>query len=513
MQKIHIRLLIFTLVFVLCFSNGKAQEDLALVKSFAQFKKYTGDLQGLFFATDPGFYPGKFYFSLPENIRETYQQISDGLFPVFSEDAFRWYQLLDSLSANDKKNLVRFYSFYENEIEAALEKAGLPVSLKYLAFALSSMNPVALGTGGKAGVWQLTYFQAILNGGKISRLVDERLNVELETQMAARQLKQDLSMYTEPELAMAAFLCGHTKVKNTLYLVGGNAGVDKVIRLLPAEVHQTIAAFQALTVFLQVNRFEPLVEPFQSEGKPDTVLIYRRLHFQQVEDVIGIQVKQLHGLNPQYKFLIVPGENTPQILVLPHGKKGDFVLWQDSIYNACDSTLFQVIAQKIEYPPSPNRQYAHEPVKDLVIEGKTKIQYRLKTGDVLGIIAEKYDVRVADLKYWNNIYNERKIQAGKKLDIFVDDNKAGYYLNLVITEKPQKKATSMVEKIKKSSTLKVFENLDSAKKIEHIVKSGESPYVIAKKYDGVTPDEILEWNHIDDARKIQIGQKIIVYIK
>ena len=120
---------------------------------------------------------------------------------------------------------------------------------------------------------------------------------------------------------------------------------------------------------------------------------------------------------------------------------------------------------------------------------------------------------MADLKYWNNIYNERKIQAGKNLDIFVDDDKAEYYRSLATPQKKKKEEKSMVEQIQKSSTLKVFEDLNSAKKIEHIVKSGESPYIIAKKYDGVTPDDILEWNKIDDARKIQIGQKLIVYLK
>lgn len=103
---------------------------------------------------------------------------------------------------------------------------------------------------------------------------------------------------------------------------------------------------------------------------------------------------------------------------------------QDSIYNGVDSTLFEVVAQKIEYPPAPNRQYVGEKVKDLEIEGKTKIKYTIKSGDVLGFIAEDYDVRVADLKYWNNIYDERKIQAGKTLDIFIDDENADYYRNL-----------------------------------------------------------------------------------
>jgi len=268
-----------------------------------------------------------------------------------------------------------------------------------------------------------------------------------------------------------------------------------------------------MAIFLNANKFINVVEPFAKKIIHDTVTINRQLHFQQVSKVLRISENELQFLNPQFKFSIVPGNEKPTKLILPNNKWDDFVLWQDSIYSTYDSTLFRLVTQKIEYPPSPNRQYAREPVKNLEIEGKTKIKYRLKTGDVLGIIAENYDVRVADLKYWNNIYNERKIQAGKNLDIFVDDDKADYYRSLATPQKKKKEEKSMVVQIQKSSTLKVFEDLNSAKKIEHIVKSGESPYVIAKKYDGVSPDDILEWNNIDDARKIQIGQKLIVYLR
>ena len=512
--KKHIWLLVFTIAFVLCFFEGKAQEDSVFVQSFARFEKNAVGLQELYFANDPEFYPGKFYFFTPENIREVYLQNNNGLFPGFSQEAFQWYQRLDSLPKTDKKNLVRFFSFYENRIEKALNKAGLPVSLKYLAPALSAMNPAASGTERRAGVWQLTHFQAILNGGKISRLVDERLNVGLETLMAVRQLQQNFGMYTEPELAVAAFLCGHTQVNNTMYRAGKNAGVETVIGLLPAGVHQTIAAFQALTVFLQANRFEPSVEPFQPKIKPDTALVTRRLHFQQVEDVIGIPVKQLHDLNPQYTFMIVPGESKPMSMALPHGKKDDFLVWSDSIYHAGDSSLFRLVTQHIEYPPESNRQYVGESVKDLTIDGKIKIEYRIKTGDVLGIIAEKYDVKISDLKYWNNIYNERRIQAGQKINIFVPDDKVDYYASL--DEKSKDNVISpkdVVKQIQQSSTLPVLAPAKPLNKVEHVVKNGESPYVIAKQYKGVTPELILEWNHIKDPRKIQIGQKLILYPK
>ena len=489
----------------------KAQNDTIPASFQIQFKSNLAELNDLYCWSDTSFYPGKFHFNPVENIQAEFQKLNLPFFTKLSEQTELFYQFLDGLENDEKQKLIRFYSFYEKEFEAVLENAGLPVELKYLAPSLSAMNPNAISFKGKAGVWQLTHFQAVLNGIQINKLVDERFNISLATTAAARQIKQNFKQFETIDLAIAAYLLGNVAVRNAVYLTEKSR--RNINEFLPKTFKESIAAFQAMAIFLNTNQFKIIVEPFAKKITPDTVNINRQLHFQQVSEILGITKKQLQFLNPQFKFSIVPGNKKPTKLILPNGEWDDFMLWQDSIYNTYDSTLFQLATQKIEYPPSPNRQYAREPVKDLEIEGKTKIQYRLKTGDVLGIIAEKYDVRVADLKYWNNIYNERRIQAGKKLDIFVDDDKAGYYLSLATPQKKKKEEGSMADQIQESSTLKVFEDLNSAKKIEHIVKSGESPYIIAKKYDGVTPDEILEWNNIDDARKIQIGQKLIVYLR
>ena len=179
-------------------------------------------------------------------------------------------------------------------------------------------------------------------------------------------------------------------------------------------------------------------------------------------------------------------------------------MWQDSVYNSFDSTLFSVTVQNIEYPPAPGRQYAGEKVSNLKIEGKTKITYMLQTGDVLGIIAEKYDVRVSDLKYWNNISNERRIQAGKTLIIFVDDDKVDYYAGLQKKPKTNASTPGITEQLQQTSPLADYQPKNKGRKVEHTVKS-------AKKYAGVKPEDILIWNNISDARKIQIGQKLIVY--
>ncbi len=489
----------------------KAQNSVGSSGFEPQFKKNLAKLRKLYCLNDTVTCFGKFYFNTLPDIHAELEQINLPFFASVTTQTERIYRFLEGLDIGDKKNLIRIFSFYEDDFEIALKSNGLPVELKLLAPVLSAMNQTAVTAEGKAGVWQLTHFQAVLNGIRVGRLVDERLNVTLATQAAARQLKQNLEQFGSQDLAVAAYLLGSVKVRNAMQQATESGG--EVFNFLPESFAETVAAFQAMALFLSVNKYKVKVDPFARKIIPDTVDVHRQIHFNQVSKVLAIPVKELQFLNPQFKFDIVPVGATPARLALPNGKWDDFVLWQDSVYNSCDSSFFDLVVQKIEYPPSPNRQYLHEPVKDLEIEGKTKIEYRIKTGDVLGIIAEDFDVRVADLKYWNNIYDERKIQAGKKLDIFVDDDKVDYYSNLSSLQGKGKQEVSMVEKIKKSSTLKVFEEMDSTKKIEHIVKSGESPFLIAKKYEGVTPEEILEWNNIDDARKIQIGQKLIVYLK
>ena len=497
------------LVFSPHFSNAQNSTDSASLQ--IQFKNNLTELNDLYCWSDTSFYPGRFQFHSIKNIPAEFQKLNLPFFAEFNNQTEPFYQFLDALEIEEKQNLIRYFSFYEKEFEAIFKNEGLPVELKYLAPAISAMYPKAEGNFKKAGVWQLTHFHAVLNGIQINKLVDERLNIFLSTIAVARQLKQNLQQFKNIDLAVAAFVLGDVKVRNAISFAEKRG--REVNEFLPESFNETVAIFQAMAIFLNANKFKNIVEPFAKIVTPDTVNINRQLHFQQVSEVLGISESELKFLNPQFKFSIVPGNKKSVKLILPNGRWDDFVLWQDSIYKTYDSTLFAFTTQKIEYPPSPNRQYVREPVKDLEIEGKTKIKYRLKTGDVLGIIAENYDVRVADLKYWNNIYNERKIQAGKKLDIFVDDDKADYYRSLATPQKKKTEEVSMAEQIQKNSTLKVFEDLNSAKKIEHTVKSGESPYVIAKKYDGVSPDDILEWNNIDDARKIQIGQKLIVYLK
>lgn len=511
--NIYFQLLII-FVFGVIDKNAYSQEN-SIENSFEiRVLKNLESLDAMYCWGEKDFFPGKFQMIETTDFKSDYEKLNLSIFPNATLQAKEFYFFLNQLPLNERQNLVRYFTYYESYFEMILKSAGLPQDLKYLAPAFSSMNTNFAGADRKAGLWQLTHFQGVLNGLQINRLVDERLNEHLSTRCYAQVVSQNVKLFGSTELAVLGQLFGNTKIQNAIVLAGNKKSYSDLRPYLPDSVIQYIAAYQATALFLTVNTFKPDREVLIGSTNPDTVKINRQLHFKQVSEVLNVPAPQLQFLNPQYRFQIVPGNEKVQKLALPNGFRDDFVIWQDSVYQTYDSTLFNIVAQKIEYPPAPNRQYLGEPVKDLEIEGKTKIQYQLKTGDVLGIIAEKYDVNVTDLKYWNNIYNERRIQAGKKIDIFVDDDKVDYYLNMDSENGATQDASdNMVAKNQQNSTPNVFEDLSSATKIEHTVKSGESPYTIAKKYNDVTPEQILEWNHIDNARKIQIGQKLIIYQK
>jgi membrane-bound lytic murein transglycosylase D len=459
--------------------------------------------------SDANYSTANFNFSTGEMFPNSYANLNSSLFSELQTGAEILYDSLNVLKLAEKQNLVRNFYEFKSFAEGLMTKEGLPLELLYLAPALSKMNTEWVSGKGRVGLWQLSHFQGSLNGLQINRLVDERFNSKMATQAAILQLKQNVEAFKDVELAVIAYLVGNTKLKNTLVRCGDATSVSNVLEQLPKSVSETVAAFQAMSVFFSLNKFQPN----DSTLLPDWVAVNRQVHFNQIAQVLNIREDQLRELNPEYRFSIIPGDKKTMYLSIPNGKGDDYALWIDSIYSAYDSTLFQVVAQNIEYPPAPTRQYLGEKVKDLEIEGKTKLKYTIKSGDVLGFIAEAYDVRVADLKYWNNIYNERKIQVGQKLDIFVDDDQAEYYSGLQKKPSEKKESSDVLAQLPGNFPIPVYQIPKSAKRVEHIVKSGESPYVIAKKYKGVTPEQILEWNGIQDARKIQIGQKLVIYLE
>ncbi|MBR6495322.1 MAG: lytic transglycosylase, partial [Prevotella sp.] len=67
-------------------------------------------------------------------------------------------------------------------------------------------------------------------------------------------------------------------------------------------------------------------------AKTDTLVLNRDVHFEQIAGVLGVDVKLIEELNPQYRRSIVNGNNRPSILRLPMNYVTQFIDMEDSIY-------------------------------------------------------------------------------------------------------------------------------------------------------------------------------------
>ncbi|HSH19245.1 MAG TPA: transglycosylase SLT domain-containing protein, partial [Draconibacterium sp.] len=307
LQKINIRLkLLIIFVLSFCSLGAMSQADSVWTAYKTQFKNNVAQINNLYCWSDANFFPGKYSFTFIHDFKTEFENHKPEIFPILSDKAEDFYMFLESLRSTEKHNIVRYFSFHEKNFEAVLKGAGLPADLKYLAPALSAMNQSYTDFDGKAGIWQLTHFQAVLNGLQVNQLVDERFNPWLSVHAFAATLQQNLNTFKTPELAVLGYLYGNAKVKNAMVFAGENAALNQDLLYLPESANHFIAAFQAITVFLRVNQFKPTVDPHAKKIVPDTVRAVQQLHFNQITKVLGIPQKQLEFLNPQYRFLIVP---------------------------------------------------------------------------------------------------------------------------------------------------------------------------------------------------------------
>jgi membrane-bound lytic murein transglycosylase D len=122
------------------------------------------------------------------------------------------------------------------------------------------------------------------------------------------------------------------------------------------------------------------------------------------------------------------------------------------------------------------------------------IRYTIKAGDTMAKIAEKYNVTEDNIKDWNNLKSD-KIVKGKTLSIYSDEGESDAQSK---SSKNQKKHEEIAETGKGSNSPQRL----------HTVTNGESLSKIAEK-NHVSVKQLEEWNDLDGSR-IEKGQKLVV---
>jgi len=440
--------------------------------------------------------------------------------------------------------LCDYYMPYFDEI---FNRYDMPEELKAMAVIESAMNPLAVSRAGAKGMWQFMYSTAKIYGLHIDSFVDERLDPFKAAEAAAQYLQDSYEIFGDWNLAIASYNCGAGNVNRAIRRSGGSRAFWDIYPYLPRETRGYVPAFVGALYTMKFYK-EHGIKPVTVElpTPVDTFRINKMLHLKQVSELTGAPLEELKNLNPQYRHEIIPGNSREYILRIPYQYTNAFIDNEDSLYRHKADIYFNPVTlkkiqdggdgERITYrvksgdylgriasrygttvakikrwnnlksnnirvgqrliiyrggnaPATASASSSSSAQTSATVSGGTT--YTVKSGDALSTIAERYKVSVSQLKQWNNLKNNN-IRVGQKLIVSQEA------VSAESKQEASKPASQQSSTVKKNDT--------SVDYIEYTVKDGESLYLIAKKYPGVSAQNIMDFNGIGS--NIKPGMKI-----
>lgn len=302
-----------------------------------------------------------------------------------------------------------YFPFFEQELDAN----DMPQELKYLPIIESALNPVAVSRAGATGLWQFMLPTGKIYGLETNSLMDERRDPIKSTKAAVKYLKDLHDIFQDWNLAIAAYNCGPGNVNKAIKRAGGKTDYWEIYYYLPKETRGYVPAFIAANYVMNyywAHNICPVIADFSYSS--DTIKVTNRIHLQQISDVLEIPIEELRSLNPQYKKDIIPGgEYNECMLRLPITCAHNFIAMQDSINNYRSSEL---MARRTTVEPTEidmARSTKNENGQGI------KTYHKVRSGETLSKIANKYRVTVKQLKSWNKL-KSTQIRTGQKLIVY-----------------------------------------------------------------------------------------------
>ncbi|MEG9327459.1 LysM peptidoglycan-binding domain-containing protein [Salinimicrobium catena] len=365
--------------------------------------------------------------------------------------------VIKSYLKRNKKSMERLMAlsaYYFPMFEQKLDKYNIPLEVKYLAIVESALNPRARSRVGATGLWQFMFATGKMHGLDVSSYVDERMDPMMSTEAAAQYLSTLYRVFEDWDLVLASYNSGPGNVSKAIRRSGGSNNYWNLRPYLPRETAGYVPAFLAtmyIFEYAEEHGFQP-PNPHTSYFETDTIQTKRLLSFDQISEVTGVEKELLQFLNPSYKLDIIPYiEDEKYAIRLPRSRSGFFVNNEEAIYRYAEAELAK------EEKPLPQ-----------LVDSESRIRYRVRSGDYLGRIAERYGVGVSQIKRWNNL-RSNNLRVGQRLTIY-----------------PRKPVTSGSTASSSSKSSPKF----------YTVKHGDSLWSISRKFPGVTVQKIKDLNNM-----------------
>lgn len=406
-------------------------------------------------------------------------------------------------------------------IEEYLAKYEIPLEMKYLAIVESALNPTVISHAGAGGLWQFMVSTGKMYGLDVSSYQDERFDAYKSTEAACKYLKFLYKTFGDWQLALAAYNSGPGNVNKAIRRSGGKRDFWSIKPFLPKETQGYVPAFIAVNYVMnhasEYNIYPK--KPLTTFFEIDTVGVSQRIDFDALSKVLSMPVEDISFLNGTYKLNEIPNNGQKHYLVLPVEKVGLFMANETTVYAQSE-------VRRIE-----PELFADNSSKSVASDGKVSKtvwetgwkSHKVKRGESLGSIADKYDVSLAELRKWNKIKSS-KIVPGQTLKVQTKVKKTIY-------EEPENKETpkstgtetATVTKSTESSEEESYQEEGKAAVAKTSVvaktesKSPQYKYYVVQKGDtltkiasakGVSVDQIKHLNRGLKENKLAIGQKI-----
>ena len=348
-------------------------------------------------------------------------------------------------------------------ITEELHRRALPLELALLPIVESAFDPFAYSHGRAAGLWQMIPGTARRFGVDQNWWYDGRRDIVDSTRAALDYLEYLHDFNGGDWLnAIASYNSGEGKVRRAVKR-NRKAGKPETFwhLKLPRETSAYVPRLLALVDIVRDPSAYGLSLPELSDD-PQFVVVETgsQLDLALAAELAGVDIDTVYAYNPGYNRWSTSPDG-PHALVMPIAVAETFA-----------TALAQVpIAERVRWK-----------------------RHKIKRGETIGEIAIDYHTTAAAIREANNL-------RGNTI-------RAGHYLLIPVASKP----LAAYSKSADERLAKTQNRQRSGRRLEHVVRSGESFWTISRRY-GVTTRQLAKWNGMAPGDTLPAGRKLVVWSK
>lgn len=471
--------------------------------------------------------PNKANPQIAEQLQETTEEVAQSIEPQPAPPIDTWQRLRqgfeitpNKLPYSANKQLQRYLKNPHNlnllfedsapflfHVTEQLENANLPLELALLPIVESNYDPLAYSPSHAVGLWQFIASTATSLGLERSRWYEGRRDVVHSTAAAATYLAYLNKQFNGNWLhALAAYNSGEGVVRKA---IRKNRRLGKSTDFwslrLPRETKNYVPQLMALAYIVKdAETLKVKLPDIANTAYFSVVELPAQIELDKIIEVTGVDDAIFTKLNSAYRRSVTPPEPGYHIL-LPVEKSqllSDFLNTSD---------------------PATWAEYR---------------EYIVKSGDTLSHIAKRYEQTTAQIKITNRLRNdflrvgqvlrippigevavltEYKTPPTRTYIVSAGDTLSEIAAKHRVSISSLKRANNLTSNLIKVGQELVIKAPTSGpkttpvRKLNYQVRSGDSLYLIAKRFDLKITD-ITSWNKLDKNKYLQPGQRLTLYI-